>query len=594
MKPKIILSLALVLSGGLFGCSFTPKPILESKVVSFANVFKKVEHQVPELESIGMSTGIPSSGQVWHGVEYGTASFVLRNNIRYHPAGEFPRETAPVPYEDINVTITRYTSTEVEQKDLKNTFRLRQATFLPKETYQGAMLFRYKGTSRGVMSAICQSGHYIVEISAYNEPGSLWTMKMLDAVLASLHSTLSNAEFSATDWQTEAIASEGDLNGVITQLQNPATRFDAFIALLEFAGYPKGYKASDDLKVDEFHKKAIAAIHSCPGLDAVIATMIDRMKEPEERLSMLRALLWFSAPGLQMGGMTTSSGSQSLDELLIKANQVANKAFDVPTVETALVDSDWLLRITTVNHFGNRSAGINEWKPLLPQMEKLAADDDPSVRSAADRRLREFPGTAKFLAERETNETSAVVLLQLLRDHYVGDEFKNQFLARFLPLLTHPDENVRDEALLFIGFNSHRAPMWQIPFGAEVFDQVIVSTQAKSAKERAAAAYALTDIRQIDKDRSREAFLHLVNDVDQDVRWRIAWGLSDQLGREDVKRVIAVLLKDRSLSVRYETILAGGAQRFIPELEELSKGPDPRVAQSAAQKLNQLATERKD
>jgi HEAT repeat protein len=283
-----------------------------------------------------------------------------------------------------------------------------------------------------------------------------------------------------------------------------------------------------------------------------------------------------------------------LDKLLIRALQVANEAFDVPTVEKALADSDWLLRITAVNHFGNRSAGINEWKPLLPQMEKLAVDDDASVRSAADERLREFPGKAKFLAERETNETSAVVVLRLLRNRYVGDEFKNQFLARFLPLLSHPDENVRDDALLFIGFNSHRAPMWQMPFGTEVFDRLIVSTRAKSAKERAAAAYALTDIRQIDKDRSREAFLHLVTDADQDVRWRIAWGLSDQLGREDVKRAIAVLLKDKSLNVRYETILAAGAQRFIPELKELSKGPDPRVAQSATEKLSQLAADNKN
>jgi hypothetical protein len=191
MKPKLIL-FALVLSSGLFGCSSTSQPASHNGAVSFERLFGKIEQQIPELESIGVKTDIPLSGRVWRGDEYATADFVLRNNIRYHPVGEFPRETAPVPYADINVAIARYASSEIEQDDLTNTFRLRQATFLPKEVYKGAVLYRHKGTSEGVVSAICQSGQYIIEISAYSEIGAQWTMKVLDTILPALDSTLSS------------------------------------------------------------------------------------------------------------------------------------------------------------------------------------------------------------------------------------------------------------------------------------------------------------------------------------------------------------------------------------------------------------------
>jgi len=48
---------------------------------------------------------------------------------------------------------------------------------------------------------------------------------------------------------------------------------------------------------------------------------------------------------------------------------------------------------------------------------------------------------------------------------------------------------------------------------------------------------------------------------EEDVRCRIAWGLTDQLEREDVQAVIADLLKDPSPLVRYMTILAVGPEK---------------------------------
>jgi hypothetical protein len=393
------------------------------------------------------------------------------------------------------------------------------------------------------------------------------------------------------DWRTKTIASEADLDGVIAQLQNPATRFDAFMALLEFAGYPRGNTFDHDLKINVLHGKAISAVCACPDLDAVIAAMIERLKEPDERLPMLRALLEFSGG---FGGMPGFSARTPLEKLMAKAKQAANEALDVPTVEKALADSNWLLRLTAVEHFGNPPAQTSEWQPLLPKMEKLAVDDDSAIRSAADAKLHWYPGTERFLAGRLTNETSADVILELLRDRNVGNELNDRFLVLFVPLLSYPDEKVREDALWFVSFNSNRAPMLRFSFGMDVYDRVIASTRARSAKERAAAASALTDIRQLDADRSREAFLLLANDPDAAVRQQVARGLAGQFEREDVKRAIAVLLKDKSPGVKFMTILAFGPQKCVPELEELSKGSDPLIADLAAQKLNQLANDKKN
>ena len=64
------------------------------------------------------------------------------------------------------------------------------------------------------------------------------------------------------------------------------------------------------------------------------------------------------------------------------------------------------------------------------------------------------------------------------------------------------------------------------------------SPRNESADERSSAAYALMDIRHLDLDRSREAFLRLAKDTSADVRWRVGAGLCEQLDRADVERII--------------------------------------------------------
>lgn len=395
-------------------------------------------------------------------------------------------------------------------------------------------------------------------------------------------------EAAASEWRTKAIRSEADLDRVIAQLQNPATRFDGMLALLEFAGYPKGNEYSSDVKVNDLHAKARNAIDTCPDLDGVINTMIAGLQEPDKRLPMIKAMLWLSGG---FGNMVPGHGpSNQLEKSMFHAKDAASAAMDVPTVEKALQDPDWLLRITAVDCFGNASADISEWQHLLPQIEQLAAtDDDSSIRTAAVRSLRSIPGTETFLAGRETSETSPDVLLELTRGRLAGDQFHRRFLTLFVPLLSNRDEKVREDALQFIGFNSKRAPMLQFDFGTNVYEQVIASTRAKSSKERWMAAYALNDLRNINPDLSRETFLRLVRDPDETVRWQAASGLAGQLDRQDVKQAVAVLLRDKSQTVRYMTIvLVVGAQNSIPELEELSKGPDSQVTRMAADELKGL------
>jgi hypothetical protein len=162
MKPKLILCLALVLSGGLFGCSHSPNPNAAARL---QNIFKEIEHQFPELGSANITSGTSSSGEVWKGEQYATAWF-----------GSF------------RITIHRYASSDGAHKDVESSLRLRPATFQPKEIYKGTTLYRYQIASGKVMTAICQSGQYIIEINSSTERASQLTMKVLDAVLAELHS----------------------------------------------------------------------------------------------------------------------------------------------------------------------------------------------------------------------------------------------------------------------------------------------------------------------------------------------------------------------------------------------------------------------
>lgn len=156
------------------------------------DILNEIEQQFPELGSMGRTNGTSSPTEVWNGEEYASARFVLLKSPRYPPR-DFPRAPRQ-PFQDLQVIICRHASSGDAQQDVENSLSQRPAMHQPRESYKGATLYRYLDASGGVMTAICQSGQYIVETSAYSEGGSHWTMKALDVVLTELGSTSSKSK----------------------------------------------------------------------------------------------------------------------------------------------------------------------------------------------------------------------------------------------------------------------------------------------------------------------------------------------------------------------------------------------------------------
>jgi hypothetical protein len=183
MKPKRIFCLAFVLSSSLLGCS-PAKPANIATATVAQSTFEKIEQRVPELACLSATAGVPGSGQVWHGEEYASATFVLRKGMILRPAGEFPQNAGAASNTDpdLSVIVTRYVSSSNAHKDLDRGFRLRSGMTPPKEIYKGAALYRY-ASEAGTM--ICHAGRYIIEIIP-NPRGGITPstiMKVLDVVL---------------------------------------------------------------------------------------------------------------------------------------------------------------------------------------------------------------------------------------------------------------------------------------------------------------------------------------------------------------------------------------------------------------------------
>jgi len=389
-----------------------------------------------------------------------------------------------------------------------------------------------------------------------------------------------------------AIASEADLIKVIAKLNQPATRMQAFAELLAFAD-PMGYVHTGDLDADALHEKAYDAVRDCPDLEAIVTAYIGQLERRDSRLRAMLVLMHFAGPELWSGGSFGygGTGDAHYDELRKRAAAAVHQCADLETVGRALDSADRQLQYWGVAHFGGAEPIEQQpspWVRLLPKLERVAVEADAGVRSLAVERLRDYSEAGEFLTKRTACETSPYVLMELMLYQVPPDEFNRRFVGRLCLLLNHADPTVRHDALLFVGFNSSRAPMWQFTFDMTVLDLVLQSTCSPSAEERSDAAYALTDIRRLDLNRSREAFLRLAKDTSSDVRWRVGFGLSDQLDREDVKPVIAALLQDDDPGVRYMTIVAVGPEKHVKELQELAQCANRRIAGWAAEKLNQL------
>lgn len=198
VKTKLIFCLALVLSGGLFGCSTTSiRPVETFSPAQLQNhakeIFNKIEQQVPELGSTGMTTGTLSSSEIWHGDEYASGGFFLLKNPTYI-SKEFSRlkgMSSGIPGPDLDVTIHHYASSGDAQKDLERGFYSRPGTRPPKQIYKGATLYQYRS---GAGRVICKDGPYIIEINPGSGGASPFVMKVLDVVLAELNFTSSKSK----------------------------------------------------------------------------------------------------------------------------------------------------------------------------------------------------------------------------------------------------------------------------------------------------------------------------------------------------------------------------------------------------------------
>jgi hypothetical protein len=189
MKSKILLCLALVLSGGLFGCSTIKQSPAKTHPVEIPrNISERIELEVPKLKCFSATNGTSPFVTAWNGGEqYMQAAFYLWKNPRYHPVGEFPREPAtPLLYADMEVVIVLYPSADDAQHQVHKSHFLRQAAFQPEQRYKGGTLYRYCDATGGVQDVIYQSHRFIVEIDCYSQNVEPLTMKVLDAVLTEL------------------------------------------------------------------------------------------------------------------------------------------------------------------------------------------------------------------------------------------------------------------------------------------------------------------------------------------------------------------------------------------------------------------------
>jgi hypothetical protein len=192
MKQKIILCLALVLSGGLFGCSTIKQfPAKTHSVEMPQNISERIELEVPKLKCFSATNGTAPFAAAWTawngGEQYMQAAFYLWENPRYHPVGEFPREPAtPLLYADMEVVIVLCPSADDAQLQVHKSLSSRQATFQPEQIYKGGTLYQYCDATGGVHDVIYQSHRFIVEIDCYSQNVDPLTMKVLDATLAEL------------------------------------------------------------------------------------------------------------------------------------------------------------------------------------------------------------------------------------------------------------------------------------------------------------------------------------------------------------------------------------------------------------------------
>ena len=389
------------------------------------------------------------------------------------------------------------------------------------------------------------------------------------------------------------IQTEQDLAAVISDLENPATQERAFLRIMADK-YPH-FSFADNPQRDAMQGAALKALRESPERERIVNRAIESLRSPQTRFQAIITLRRFGG-GRMRGSAFSSSGDRVWDGLMDRAAAAPASVCDFSTVQQAMNSANPDLQMWALNSWSQKVlallneqrcapevGNIGDWEKLKPRILELAVSDDAQVRGLAF-------GLAPrdFVRARIGVETSPDNLMRMC---YGFEDNKQLFLRNMARILRHADEKVRYLALLTIGFNSHHAPMWQFIYNREIFARVIELTQSSSRAERAAAAYALTELRGLDPERARAAFVKLAGDPEPDVRRRIGFGLKDQLDREDLQPVLEKLLHDPVASVRLETIYAFSEPERTRRLQKLLQDKHATIAAWARDLLRDIAQE---
>jgi HEAT repeat protein len=372
---------------------------------------------------------------------------------------------------------------------------------------------------------------------------------------------------------------EPRLNTALEKLRDPRLRLAGFAELIDVI---RDVRRAEDPASIPLTSAADQALCDCPELMEIIDELEVRLEAPETRLEALGVLLNFNAAiafGYRVGPQDTACNVAGR-----RAMVAAMRCIDVDTVSLALESPDFTVRSWAVGLATQDWTGQVGWEQLVPKLKRIAVMDRAHLRGEACEALRWFPDTQEFVTRRLEVESSPWVLLKLCEWH--AKDYRGLFLTLFNPLLEETDERIRCDALSFIFSNASAAEARRVAFSRDTFDLVVELTNSGSDKERAAATTALGVLTQFDAELRRNHLLRLSRDSVERVRHAAVWGLAKDKEVSEVRQTLQDLMTTDSPGIRYSVVMILGATNHMEVLEELSRGPDARVAADARSQLD--------
>jgi hypothetical protein len=375
-------------------------------------------------------------------------------------------------------------------------------------------------------------------------------------------------------------------------MRDPMTRFQGFKMLLRKGAWSDFFYLEDDPLANEKlarHKRALDALTACPDIDGILDNLVSGLDGADTRAEAISDLIRVAGDqAFQVGSIYISSGDVRRDHLRLDATNALKDRATAEDICSALESSEFHVVFWGVWRFGWTRYGHEgraTWIEMLPRLQRIALVGDEQLRRAALEELTQYSESRAFVDEQIRVERSAYILQPAMS--------KEKFVERLYLVLFDPDEQMRQKALVILAGNNdkNRAERYRVQLDSRFLDRVIELTQSPSENERFHATSALVGIRALDPEKSRQALLHLARDESAKVRLRVAFGLTDQIDKPEVQQTIDALIHDSAPAVSFNSILAAGAAKYRPELQQLVNCPDPKVAKWAGDKLKQLEEE---